>query len=376
MKILYFPSNILHLFFNYHLNLNKFVKIKLFQNLFKFLKYRYPLNGEYIHTGEISKVIGKENFFIVDGLDDVYLENNYLNFKKFATIDGYPDLFNHEKPRFIKFNDLNNIINNIDLIIFSAQCNQKFLSFIRKYKNKIPIIMIDKKDHPEVYETNQDLLRGHNRNDFDIFIKQDLPLKDKHDFIYPICPLPTQEIKKKEQREKVYNFSFIGKFWWKERNDRNEICDLINKNFKDNKIINTYGKKTFLDNRELEEILSRTKIILSPQGIVWDTYRHTNLAHYGSPILLPAKDCKTVGPDFVDMQNCIMYNTKLINKKYHIVDKEKLTKKLNDLLNNNDLLYYIYKNYKETINKGHLRIHRSNYIVDLGKKVINGSIKV
>ena len=376
MKILYFPHYLLNIFSNYYVNLNYLTKYKIFGKFLKFRNFKYPLNGEYLYFGEMCNVIGNENFYIVDGIDDIYFKNKSKNFKDFATIDSYPDFFGNEYPQFIKFRDINNIIKQVDLIICSVFCNKKYLNFIKGIKNKIPIMMIDKKDHPEVYHDNRNILRGFNKHYFDIFLKQDLPIQNNDDFIFPFCPLPTRKVKFRINSDKKFNFSFVGKFWEKERNDRNEIAELLLKNFNNCNIIDTFKKKIYLTSEELSNILNSTKINISPQGIVWDSYRHTNLAHYGSPILIPSKDCKTVGPNFIDMHNCIMYEVKNVNNKFHIVDTEKLVKKLKSLLSDEEQMQNIYSNYCKTINTGHLKIHRSKYIIDLGKKLIEGKLKI
>ena len=67
---------------------------------------------------------------------------------------------------------------------------------------------------------------------------------------------------------------------------------------------------------------------------------------------------------------------KNINNKFHIVNTEKLIKKLKSLLSDEEQMQNIYSNYCKAINAGHLKIHRSKYIINLGKKLIEGKLKI
>ena len=87
----------------------------------------------------------------------------------------------------------------------------------------------------------------------------------------------------------------------------------------------------------LKKILVSTKINLLHQDL--DSYRHTELVNYGSPILLQKMilNCK----EWIDLHDCIIYETKFFEGKWKIINTDELIKKLNYVLNETTFKIYI-----------------------------------
>ena len=75
-----------------------------------------------------------------------------------------------------------------------------------------------------------------------------------------------------------------------------------------------------------------------------------------------------LGEEFKDMEDCILYETELINSTYKLKEKENLIKKLKLVINDQNLQNKIYKNYFMKIKENHTRFARANYIVNTIQK--------
>lgn len=370
MKILFVPSSILNYFENSKYKyLFKILKMTKLIYFFKFKYINFPISGELNHLGEINEINGYENFTILDGVDDIYYSNDLSRYKKIASIENYPSNFGFKKHKTISFKNVKKKIDSFDVIIYSVSANKKYHIFFSTIKN-IPIILFDKKDHPEIYTNpEEDIYRGFDKKFFKIMFKQDLP-KIRGGGIFPIAPVPCKIHLKKNSFEKKYDFSFIGKFNDRERTDRKELCFLLKENFANTLIIDTQKKENRIELSKVNEILQKTKINLSPSGIVWCSYRHAELVNFGSPILMPKNNCQIVGEEFKDMEDSILYETELINGSYKIKEKKHLLNKLKLLINDENLRNKIYEKYYLKIKKNHTRFARANYIVTTIQKNI------
>lgn len=371
MKILYVPSRILNKFYHskYSVLYNIYEKLNLYR-LSNFKKVTFPINGELNSLGEISNVIGKENFFVLEGFHPIYYTENFQKYSKIASVNNYPSNFQYPKPNFISLNQAKDMRNNFDAIIYSTHSyHEKYYDFINSFRGKIPISLVDKFDHPEIYiNSSVDIYRGIDPNFCDLFFKQDVPLENHEKKILPLGPLPCSELKNIEYSENAkYNFSFVGKYVSRTRQDRADLVLYLKKNFKNICFYDTTKNK--ISKSKIEELFYNTKINLSPSGIVWDSYRHTEMVNYGSPILLPKHTNKVVQPLFKDNENCILYETKIISGKWRLVDEENLFKKIKDFLNDESKRKNIFENYIKLINEGHTRYKRSKYIIDSIKKI-------
>lgn len=374
MKLLYIPARISNKFNNskwkYLYKIYEKFEIYKVTNFRKLVNF--PISAELMYFGEIVDIIGKENFYILDGVHQIYFEKEINKYKKIApSVETHPSCFHYTKPTFINFENLDKIIDQIDIIIYSAHAHHdKYFNFIKNYIKKVPIILLDRFDHQQIYlNESEDIYRGFKREMFDMLLKQDVPLDNKDNKIYPIGPLPSKKIKNISFNETAkYNFSFFGKYIYKTRVDRADLIKFLSKNFSNNFFLDSTAKK--ISQNKMNEILKNTLINLSPSGIVWDSFRHSELANYGSPILLPKPTNKVVEPFFRDEENCLFYDTKIINGQWRLINEEILKKKLLKYLHDKDLRKTIYLNYVNFINNHHTRYSRSNYIFNLLKKLI------
>ena len=157
-----------------------------------------------------------------------------------------------------------------------------------------------------------------------------------------------------KQDKKIYPFSFVGHYQKSHtRDDRFELIELISKHFPTSKLIYSHDREHQINDKDLKKILVSTKINLSPSGRIWDSYRHTELVNYGSPILLPKNDSKICGEEWIDFYDCIIYETKFFEGKWKIINTDELIKKLNYVLNDDNLQKSIYDNYRKKVIKEH-----------------------
>jgi len=367
MKILVFPTSLLiksnktflfHLVYFFFRKIIKLIGINLkSKNLF--------LSGDLNHYGEIIRLVGPKNIFFCPNLSPIYYNKLFKVFS-FIQNDNYPSNFDFVKPSFISFKNAEKNINKFDIIISSVRCSKKadkIIQLSKKYKNIHCIF--DRFDHEEVYFDVKNIFRGFDETHFDIYFKQDIPIDFNNKKIYPISPLPVKKVYNNiNDNKKSYPFSFVGHFkTLHTRDDRLELIELIKSNFPSSKLIYSEDRKHQITDKELKKILFSTKINLSPSGRIWDSYRHTELVNYGSPILMPKNDSKICGTEWKDLYDCIIYETKFSGGKWRIKNTEELIKKLNKVLNDENLQKTIYNNFRKKVIEEHTQIVRSKYML-------------
>ncbi len=380
MKILIFPTSLLirsnkiflfHLMYFFLRAILKLFGINLMaKNLF--------LSGDLNHYGEIIRIVGPKNVFFCPNLSPIYYNKFYKIFP-FIQNDNYPSNFDFLKPSFISFEKAQKNLNKFDVILSSIRCSKKAKNILNKRKKFKNIhCVFDRFDHEEVYFDIKTIFRNFEENQFDIYFKQDIPIDYKNKKIFPISPLPVKKVKSGiVEEEKIYPFSFVGHYQKSHtRDDRFELIELIRKHFPTSKLIYSEDRKHQINNKDLNKILLSTKINLSPSGRIWDSYRHTELVNYGSPILIPKNDSKICGEEWLDLYNCIIYETKFSNGKWKIINTDQLIKKLNYVLNDKNLQKSIYDNYRKKVIKEHTQKIRSEYILSIMKKTYEKKYKI
>ena len=113
-----------------------------------------------------------------------------------------------------------------------------------------------------------------------------------------------------------------------------------------------------------------TNINLSPGGRVWCSYRHTDLANFRKPIILPKPNCKTAPGKFIDGENSIMYDTINRDKNVFLKLNPSLKEKVDFYLKNNNKRNLIGKNYFELIAKYHTTHKRAKYLLEVIKSLL------
>ena len=342
------------------------------------------INGELNHYGEISKILGKDNVFYLDEIHPIYLKDYCINYFRDKNnqklIESYPSNFNFDIQKYISIEDVLEKKQRFDFAIFSVKSfekNFKIIDFLKSINTKIA--MFDKLDDQEIYFKDENFkISDKYRFNYDLIFKQDIPLNNSESNVYPIAPIPCLLKKKivseKENNNKNYNFYFSGDYRKNvTRKDRLDIAEFVKKEFNKSSINITTGRRSFISKKEQENILNSSKINISPSGKVWDSYRHCELANYGSPILIPKSNCKTAPGEFKDMENCILYETKKINNDYEITDYNKLKIKIKIILEDDDIRAKIFNNYFSLIKNYHTRYKRSEYIVSILRNFINNT---
>ena len=337
------------------------------------------INGELNHYGEITNILGKENVYFTDEIHPIYIKNlsyEYLqNKKNLNLVEGYPSNFNFDQPNYISKENIYNNKYFFDFAIFSIKSfekNYELISYLKKKKTKL--VLFDKLDDMEIYFKDKDFkISNSYQYNYDIIFKQDIPILNNEKNVYPIAPVPSVIQKKffgnNDNIVQNKNFYFSGDYRKNQtRKDRLDVVNFIDREFKNNVLSLTTGRRVFLTKNEQDINLINSKINISASGKVWDSYRHCELANYNSPILIPNANCKTAPGNFEDMKNCIIYETQKITNDFVLKNETDLKEKLNFILNNDLERKKIYENYFELIQNFHTRKKRAKYIIDILKK--------
>ena len=338
------------------------------------------INGELNHYGEIGKIIGKDNLFFLDELHPIYIgegKSLYGNHKKnIKLVESYPSNFGFDKPNYIQLKEVLKNKVKFDFAIFSYKSyeeNYKLIPFLKSQKTKV--VMFDKNDDQAIFFDKEKLqIRKKYKLDFDIILKQDIPLENKEINVYPIAPIPCVIDENKINLKKSYydsseiTFFFSGDYRKNQtRKDRLDLVNYINNNFSNHILNLTTRRSKFFSKNEQDRYLYTSKVNISASGKVWDSYRHCELVNYGAPILIPKPDVKTATGEFIDMKNCIIYDTDKTENDYILKNAKELKLKLNEVINNKKIRSEIYENYYSLIKNYHSRIKRSEYIVNIFK---------
>lgn len=385
MKILISPS---------YLITKKFLMGRFNNFLIDFLKIKSShevkyFNSELNHYGEIISINGKNQTFFLDEIHPIYLKeknSNYLNnILNKKIVDSHPSNLGYDMPSYINKNQIKSKKIKFDCVFFSTQSNKENFELINFFKEqRIKIILFDKLDHPEVYfNKNSDIYRGFNRDNFDLYFKQDVPLTNNDNKIYPIAPVPsTIKINLEDYIKIEKNFDsvffFIGDYRLNvTRGDRFEIINFFKKNFRNSILELTTKKKIFLSKEKIDNYLLKSSINLSPAGKVWCSLRHCELVNYFSPIILPKPNCKTAPGSFEDMKNCIFYETEFdgsllneSNSNYKLKNIKIFEDKIKHVLENKNLAKNIFFNYYDLVKNYHTRNKRAQYILDTISNII------
>lgn len=348
------------------------------KNLSRFINFSHKLkiNGELRYYGEFFNS-SELDIYCLGELHPIYYSDNLNEYKYIANINNYPHNFNFPKPKTVSLNQVKENITEFDFFLCSNMSLPKYFDLIKIFKKKDRAVGIfDQQDNIEIYYNNANIFRDIDEKYFDLYFKQDLPLEFNNNKAKPVCPMPANDnIFSLENNlffsNKTIPFSFFGKSDNRTMQDREDICEFIKKEYP-NSIINLRkgfdGK--FIPLKEMNTILNNTKINLSPSGITWNSYRHADMVEFSSPILIPKPNIQTISEPFVDMKNCIMYETEFKNNKFRLIKKNQLKEKLNEIIKKPEILLSIYNNYKNFILNFHTRKIRSRQILDEIKKLI------
>ena len=355
--------------------------LKHYRNIINSLnKPEIKYNAEIMFYGDMPLILGKENVFVVGEYKDQYLSP--------ANRDCfYPSCHNTPEPTFLKnFNEIYNISNSLDAILISSRANKhrEKLSSIAK-SNNIPIAIIDRYDHESLYNTSKidfeksrpsvvdvkEKNLGICRNfkyglDFDIYFKHTLPIKFNQNFIFPLCPAPIRpESYNYPDTDKNIDIFFIGRPMDRiAQPDRRQIVELMIDNFDNSKIKFVESQSSFMSPSKYQYHQSKSLIILSPSGRVWNGSRLGEAGLSKSVLIAPKPYHRTVEPKLNDKKNALLYDVEFKDGGYHLINSNEFVEKVKYYLDNPSELSIIAKNWNNDVLNGHTTYARAKYILN------------
>lgn len=206
------------------------------------------------------------------------------------------------------------------------------------------------------------------------FLKKELLLGLASKTLRPLAPVCV--------RPEMYSFNvntpkdndvfYSGRIQEKTQADRGEVVSLFGKHFSSSMIIGHGTQKTFLTVSEYLGHMARSKFILSPSGISWDSVRLTEAGLTPNAVLIAPKPyIETTGPKLIDGENAILYDVELEDDgKYHLKNGNGLIEKVNHLLKHDDERERMAKKWHDDVLAGHTIRARSQYILDSIEKIM------
>lgn len=321
------------------------------------------ITSEFNHYGDLFKN-PKIDLYAIDKIHPSYFTKT--PFKIYGVDwEKYPSSFGFEKPKFISKKNANKNIKDFDAIICSIKAGKELYKIAKNAKkNNIKVFLFDNIDHENIYlNPKEDIYRGF--SDFDFIFKKDVPLNLNNNLIIPIAPVPCKSLLIKDNsRNNLKNSTsifFVGRHRsGLTREDRIELLKLLKDSFDDSNIL--INKKP-ISSIEYDNFSSKSKILVSPAGRVWCSFRHTELAQYPGLVIIPKPNCEIYGPQFTHLEDSFLYESEIVNGVYRVKNIEKLIKDLNLVLENDDLRLKIVQNYKKKILKYHTTESRSDFLI-------------
>lgn len=329
------------------------------------------ITSEFNHYGDLFKN-PKIDLYAIDKIHTSYFTKTPFNIYG-VDWEKYPSSFGFNEPKFISKKNAIKNIKEFDAIICSIKAGKELFKIAKNAKeNNVKVFLFDNIDHEEIYlNSTEDIYRGF--SDFDFIFKKDIPLNFNSNLIIPIAPVPCKKslIKDNSHSNLKDNISifFVGRHRsGLTREDRIELLNLLKDSFNDSIIL--INQKP-ISSAEYDNFSSKSKILVSPAGRVWCSFRHTELAQYPGLVVIPKPNCKIYGSEFTHLEDSFLYESEIINGVYRVKNKEKLIEDLNIVLENDDLRLKIVQNYKNKILKYHTTESRSNFLIESIKTRIN-----
>tara|TARA_B100000315_G_C14574379_1_gene587217 strand:- start:175 stop:1296 length:1122 start_codon:yes stop_codon:yes gene_type:complete len=328
-------------------------------------KENIKYNAEINFYGDLPLILGKENVFVFGEYQDQYL-SEMDPFCLYPSCQGTPE------PTFVtKHEELISILDDIDAVLISSKSSAigRKVTKLARHKD-VPVAIIDRYDHEGLYlsenienEICRNFIYG---TDYDIYFKHTYPIRFKKEHVYPICPTPI--------RPKSYNFKSVKKdidFFFIGRPradrcqpDRAEIVNIISNNFENTHIKFDESQDNFLLPSEYHDYQSRARFVLSPSGRVWNGSRLTEAGLAKSVLIAPKPYHHTVGPQFRDGFNSILYDVELMEDGYHLTNKDDLLDKIQFYLNNLSKIEEIAENWYNDVLSGHTTLARAHNLIE------------
>lgn len=332
-------------------------------------------DGETQFYGDIPALLGRDNTFVFG----VYRPN--VLWKKVPEDCPYLSAIGNPLPTFFASRgELSEAMRQVDAVLISTRSGMRGRKAAEcAHAHKVPVAMLDYQDYPELYGMNEtDIRRSlfnglEHKKDFDIFFKKELPLGYASEIVRPLAPVCV--------RPSSYTFAALSKdqsifFSGRPRptcqGDRLETAELLSANFPDARIELPGSQKVFMTAREYCNSFARSKIILSPSGISWDTVRHAETGLTPSALLIAPKPyIETTGPALKDGENAALYDTELREDgKYHLAKENELIDRVRYYLQNDSERERVAARWQRDVLRGHTILARSRYILESIEKIL------
>ncbi len=343
--------------------------------------WRQPIHydGELQFYGDIPDILGKENSFVFGR----YRPN--VLWKKAPDDCPYLSCIGNPEPTFFtQKKQLQDVIRQVDAVLVSTRSGMRGRMAIQEARRHgVIVAVIDYKDHPELYGMNdadirQELFRGFEAGkDFNIFFKKELPLGYASDTVKPLAPVcvrPSSYLFHATLKDTSIFFS--GRPQHACQGDRMESAELVKRYFPDAAVALPYSQKAFLTAQEYCDNFARSKMILSPSGVSWDTVRHAETGLAPETLLIAPKPyIEAVEPYLKDGVNALLYDTELgQDGKYHLVKENELLDKIRYYLNHDDERKKIAARWQNDVLRGHTIEARSRYILESIEKIMRNKL--
>ncbi len=326
-------------------------------------------DGETQFYGDIPAILGRENSFVFG----LYRPN--VLWKEAPEDCPYLSTIGNPRPTFfVRRKDLPSVVKKVDAVLISTRSGVRgkmAAACARKYG--VPVALLDYQDYPQLYGMRGDDIRHalfggrESGKDFDIFFKKELPLGYASKTVRPLAPVCVRPSSYTfDPLSKDQSVFFSGRPRPECQGDRLETAELFSVHFPDARIELPGSQKVFMTAREYCNSFARSKIILSPSGISWDTVRHaeTGLAP-GALLVAPKPYIETTGPALKNGENAVLYDTELRDDgKYHLIKGSELIDKIRWYLQNDVEREKITAVWQKDVAQGHTVRARSQYILD------------
>jgi hypothetical protein len=338
---------------------------KITQRLFE--PRKIGITMEFLFYGELPNILGAENVYAIDRYHPCYSAER-LDSYRYLDWQNYPSNFGYPLPTFISLAQAESMLTRFDSLIASFYCGTDARRLLRLAKKAgVQVAIVDCIDHESVYfNRDVDPFRGFKTDEFDLYFKKDIPVWAEDPRLLPLSPIPVKPdseiIDNADWSRRENDLFFVGVYRaGVTRHDRLQLCELLRNSFPRAKIL--LNAQPISHEEHLRQIRN-SRILVSPSGRVWDSYRHVQYALNALPLILPEPDCKTLPPTYIDGQNAILYRTIKRDGRVLLDGQDELVNKIRYYLNSEIESMKLGRNLRRDVLAGHTTTHRANYILE------------
>ena len=371
MKILYLPS--LDLQFRPR-NLIDKLRYKLYQDGLEFMLPRFGVSGELNSVGGLAALDGVE-FFVIDEIHPFYFTSDPAKFNSISNCEHYPSNSGFAEPRRVHPRQVLTGEVLPELVLASIRHSKPAKQILTACQRRdIPIALLDKYDHPEVFTTEGVRLDRSTDVRYHLYLKQDLPRGAGTDVFVPLAPVPVamsllQRLQKMPAQEKTLTWSFVGDYRrGVTRKDRQDIIHYLQREFANHRCVMGHDKRS-VDGLSQDQLFSSSMFNVSPGGKVWDSYRHTALSGYGTPIVMPRPDIESLG-QLPCEETALLYDTRVVNGDVEAVLDDRFNDAINNLIDSPRDRTMMATSWFEVVKKEHTHEARAKQLLERFKLLL------